>query len=427
VDQRNRIPDRIPAEDLQGIWDEWTEVHSHERLLTACFILDSRHSLLLGRANHMLNTGACLEQFVPIKIAVWDASTSSEWSELTQLRTAPTRSVYDFLNDVENGLENRPADFFLSALVISCYSASCTTTNALDTSVLSSGTHNIFRPTNRDTLSKALCLNPATQIMLRVVPLINLLPFRALISIAGESWFFSRKLSLDEYRHQKAILRQWANTASLKSDYLPSPHPTSAIAYSSTFLDAASIATEIISLALSTQNTHTSLAWGPEIAVYLSTLVLWAATYAGLTQARAKGRAPLFDSDSDDEHDREEWDLPQAIGQALKLVERANKDIENAQLGMHGHLSIPQPPETLSTQTFLFPEPVIGSSINPGLIFPPIESIASWMTGVESVIGWTKWMLEGGGQRSTGTGELVDGAVRVLESLERSSWTKNWF
>jgi hypothetical protein len=430
MDKRNQIPNTTSKEGLQEIWDEWAEIHSYERLLTACFILDSRHSLLLGRATHVLNSGACLEQFVPAPLAVWDAPNPTQWTNLTQIRESPTRSIYEFLDRVENHLETEPVDYFQSALVISCYSASCTTTVHLKTLVLYSGTHNLFRPSKRDVLSKALCPQPAIQIMLRAVPLIAILPFRALISIAGESWFFSRKLSLDEFRRQKAILRRWTDTTTLDPELLPSSHATSPLPapYPSTFLDAVSIANEIVSLALTTTDTHTCLAWGPELAIYLSTLVLWAATFAGMARANATGRAPSICSDSDDEHDREEWDIKQALPRARQFVAQVSKDVENAQMGMHGHLLISQPQKSMPTQTLLFPDQVGGS---PGSEcnsnFPPTESIKSWMSGVESIIGLTKWMLEGGCRPSAGAGELVDGTVRVLETLERRAWTRNWF
>jgi hypothetical protein len=226
--------------------------------------------------------------------------------------------------------------------------------------------------------------------MHHAVHLISCTPLRALIATSGESWFFSKKLAGDadtaanEFESLKLQLRSWTGPTT-------TPDPSSSFGIppsNSLFASAVSSALEIVKLATSTPTPHSTLAFGPEMALYFAALVLWAATFAGITRAEASGSTFPQDDET------AEFEPPRAEELVKQWLPLATADLTSSALP---------------------------------LCIPPVAVLDSWRTGVGSVVRWTGWVLGGAGHRTSGAGELVEGAVGVLEKLGRSGWVAGWF
>jgi hypothetical protein len=409
--------------------------------VSACYILDSRHALLLGRRNHAADANAGLELFIPVTSHVWDAPSAGKWVQAIRSRVIPTTTVNQLLDKVD-GTNEISCDAFQSALIVACYSTSITTQLANGQGFIIPA-HPAFEPSHQEILTKALIEIPAIQIMHRAVQLVSLIPFKALIATAGESWFFSRKLAGDattaaeEFKKLKAQLHHWSTSSIDTTGFIPTGNTS--------FYNAVAIALQIIQISASTTNPHTTFSFGPELAVYLAAIVLWAAAFAGLKQARASGRGS-FSADSDPA----EWEPLRAENLVKEFLPHAINDVNRALSNATSpHAQHPQssaivPGEptpadhhhlqslvsvtgvSMPSMTEVFPL-VEASTPYTSLAFPPPDVLNSWLTGVGSVLRWTACVLGGSGQRQSGAGEMVEGAIGVLEKLGRGAWVRPWF
>jgi len=291
--------------------------------------------------------------------------------------------------------------------------------------------------------------------MALIVQLISLVPFRALIATSGESWFFSKRLARDsktaaeEYERLQHEMRTWTTpSAAFCMDSVLSPAD-------SAFVQAVSIALNIIQEATLAPDAHLTLSFGPDLALYFASLVLWAATFAGISHG---GRSPLK---SEDDSDPFEWEPRRAESLVISFVPEAFSDLNlqssnaNASpqampmtssppLAMQGAHTImaPQMQQSYSTLANSGLAPAVSSphmlsgmlpshgsvammSLPP--LVPPPSKLQSWRMGVGAVLRWSAFVLSGAGHRNSGAGQLVEGAIGVLEKVGRSGWSGSWF
>ena len=285
MDTLGELPQHCGEDTVQQQWAEWAATHSQERLLAACYVLDSRQALLLGRRMHVADAAAGLELCAPVQQELWDASTAAHWAQRVRARGAQTASVARLLDGVGAGA-GVACDSFQSALVLACHASS---------SQQQQPTHAAFDPARHARLSAALVAHPSIQIMHGAARLVALAPFRALVATASESWFFSRKLAgdareaADEFRRLRRRLREWTDgTAPSAIGGVGAvggrPEP-------SAFLTAVGVALDIVRQAVAVPEPHLTLSFGPEMALHVAALALWAATFAGLTHPRGGGAA----------------------------------------------------------------------------------------------------------------------------------------
>lgn len=429
MDSKSEVSVQSPDDILQEHWSDWVDIHSRERLLAACFILDSRHALLLGRQSHANDSASGLDFFVPVTSHLWDATTPTRWAQMVRNRASLTITVSQLLDKLD-GTSDVSCDLFQSSLIVACYAAS-TSTQIHTPPAYVVASHPVFELSQRELLSKTLINHPSIQIMFRAAQLFSLLPFRALIATAGESWFFSRKLANDasqaaeEFKLLKTQLRHWTSGPVDTTGFIQ-PSGTS-------FFSAISLSLNIIQLAVNAPAPHITLSFGPELAVYVATLVLWAASFSGLTQARATGRGS-FSADVDPA----EWEPLRAENLVKEFLPHAQSDIAAA---INAHSTQQQDPTLITSAVVnhsILGVPSIAGPMNEVFplveptvpfqtAFPPHTVLDSWLTGVGSTMRWTAFILGGSGQRQSGAGEMIEGAIGVLEKLGRSAWVRAWF
>jgi hypothetical protein len=302
--------------------------------------------------------------------------------------------------------------------------------------------HPIFEASHRELLAKALVQHESIQIMHRAVQLVSLIPFKALIATAGESWFFSRKLAGDantaaeEFKRLKAELCHWSTGSVDTTGFIPTG--------STKYYNAVSVSLQIIQIAVSASSPHITLSFGPELALYIATIVLWSAAFSGLKHARASGRVSIST-----DVDPAEWEALRAENLVKEFLPLARNDVAEAltnvtstQHQQQQQRQQPQPQRSSAdnlglTATVGLPIaevfPLVDTTASAFGVaptapaFPPAKAIDSWVTGVGSVIRWSAFVLGGSGQRQSGAGEMIEGTIGVLEKLGRSAWIRSWF
>ncbi|KAF2435485.1 hypothetical protein EJ08DRAFT_692732 [Tothia fuscella] len=386
-DQLSAVAPHASDESLQPQWAQWIHLHAFERLLAACYILESQQALLLVRANQT-PAGLGLELFMPAQIAVWEATSCSRWSQLMRTNSPPVKNIEQILDTVVNSsTQTPPFEPFQCSLLTACHSASVVARKQdLEQApyIPAHASHQIFEIENTVALQSVLCLHPNIRIMHHAVVLASVTPLRALLASSGESWVLSQRLSHEallaaaEFATLKNELHTWTDGLQPPAFFwtgLTAVNPS---------LQALQEALNISELALDTDAKN--LAFGAEMALYYASLVLWAATFAAVAKAEANGLK--FETD-----DTAEFEAPRAEHDARYFVQLAKADINS----------------------------LVGDG------FPSLERVDRWRFGVGAALRWSAWCIGGAGMRSSGVGELMEGAVGVLERLGRSGWVGDWF
>jgi hypothetical protein len=381
------IPSYASDEDVQKQWIRWINLHTSERLLIACYILESQQALLLVRQNQTPATSG-LELYMPARFAIWEATTCSRWSQLT-------RASLDSVTDVERSLDSiakkqphlAQYEPFQCALITACHAASVVSQKQ-DVDHASYGmpppSHPLFQIENVSAIEAILCPQPNVRIMHHAVVMALGTPFRALLATSGESWVLSQRLSHEallaaaEFATLKNELHNWAENL----------QPPALLWTGQAGINGAHFALQqalaILDIALDTE--PKTLAFGPEMALYYASLVLWAATFAAVAKAEASGIK--FETD-----ETAEFEPPRAENGARCFLDLAKTDLTS----------------------------LAGDGI------PSSDRIDAWRFGVGAVLRWSSWIVGGAGLRSSGVGELMEGAVGVLEGLGRRGWVGDWF
>jgi hypothetical protein len=463
LDGLNSTTASMPEDATTQQWLKWIDVHSKERLLSACYIIDSRHALLLARRNHAVAMSG-LDLYVPVPNNLWDTLHPVQWAQKTRASNQQTKFVYELLDNIQCGTAG-PCEPFPSSVLVACYAASLTCQkNAISLDFVQPS-HTMFGAFSH-LLPAALSNHPSVRIMTLAGELIALTPFRALVATSGESWFFSKRLAgdarsaADEFNRLKQEMQSWTSNSPQLPMFagmngLPSYPPGS-------FTRAVSISLEIMKEATTAPHPHLILVFGPELAVYFASLVLWAATFAALSQnGISQPTAPV-----NGDNEQPEWDparlekiikdfissAPNHISPPILRSQSspANPPIPHGAIpsqthsnhGSIGDMSTHLIPMIVPHTATLVPHSALpmGLSLShsaPNTGVPPLntfnssiiprEMIPTWHSGVGAVLQWSAGMLGGPTQRNSGSGELLEGAICVLEKLGRSGWTGSWF
>jgi len=398
-------------------WWQWIIANSFERLLIACYILESYEGLLLVRPATDINrtaAGMGLELYMPISSTIWDARSAKQWQAmLTKAADGDicrTRDVLQTLDDIANGAQAVRLDTFQSSLLIAIQ-ASAIFSQAHGASPYATYTHPIFDVDKSTLFSNSLSQNPYIRLMHEVVLLSASTPFKALLAVSGESWLLSSRLShealaaKETFELLKFELRQWVQG-------LQPLYPTTSIPFANTVEAdvpahrALRHALNILDLSLTTSPILP--AFGPEMALYYAALVLWACTYAAPFAAE-----PSMGIEIGAQQPLElELELGGVLvgaaaaaverseGRALedaarRFVEGAERRVEEVEMG--------------------------------GMALLSGDELQEWRVGVMTMLKWTAWIVGGGQAREWGVGELMKGAVRVLEKLGKKGWDEGWF
>ncbi|KAF2665284.1 hypothetical protein BT63DRAFT_416854 [Microthyrium microscopicum] len=431
-------------ESLPRQWMTWIEVHGRERLLSSCYILDSRHALLLSRPNHAAALSGP-ELYVPIPNALWDAPKPDDWAQMLRTEHLPTTTIFELLDNVDCNVPDINCGPFESALIVGCYASSVTCQINDPNMTFIGPSHSIFEPSRINILSRCLSNHHSIRIMLLAVQLISLTPFRALVATSGKSWFFSKRLAGDassaaeEYDRLKQQMRTWTEQA---LPVLSNVNGTQR----SPYVQAVSIALQIINEVSTVQNPHLDLAFGCELALYFASLVLWSATFAGISLSARRHSYPT-EHDTTDSFD---WEPSRAESHVKDFVKLAIADVNEVASTLTPsttaqpittHLAEPHILASMPLRTNVsYPPIIIGQSVSsPGTpivsglltpalpILPPTRMLPSWKIGVGAILRWSAWVLGGAGHRNSGAGELIEGAISVLEEVGHTGWVGPWF
>jgi hypothetical protein len=382
------IQPHTSEEAIRQQWTEWIRLHSIERLLTACYILEAQQALLLARPNST-HASFGLELYIPASAALWEVSIHTKWGQLIRGVAAPLTDVYQSLDNMSHN-SNHVTRYepFQCALLTACHASSVVSQRQdADNAPYAPApaSHPVFEASNVAVLERFLC--PQTNVLIahNMVRLAAHSPVRALLAASGKSWVFSQRLSSEallaaaEFATLKNELRSWTETLQQ-----PTLWPTSTGMKTDTH-EALQRSLNIIHLALDMDSRN--LAFGAEMALYYSSLVLWASTFTAVGKAEAAGLK--FEDD-----DTAEFAAPRAEQDARYFIQLAEADINS---------------------------PTICDGI------PPADRVDRWRFGVGAVLTWSAWVIGGTGMRSSGVGELIEGAVGVLEKLGRRGWVGDWF
>lgn len=178
-----------------------TGILCKQRLLAACYILDSQHATLFGRQRTLCYSAAGMDLPFPTSLVSWNGQRRQ------QRRLEPHDRVWQALDggNMEGPAHSRPHDVFQSMLMIACLT---------DTSNEGDG----FYPSdpNKDLAPIVGAMQQSAQIILayNTFMLCKHTPVRQLLAVAGESWVMAEKLgSAADYAASQTEARTWANAS----------------------------------------------------------------------------------------------------------------------------------------------------------------------------------------------------------------------
>ena len=418
----DRLGAVIPQTDEATInrqWVQWILANSFERLLVACYILESYEGLLLIRPAadiHRTAVGIGLELYMPVNIAIWDTQSATQWQQMLAKAAdrdiCRTKDVLQTLDDIAKGVQVVRLDTFQSSLLIAIQ-ASAIFDQTHDASPYTTFTHPIFAVEKSTLFAKSLSPNPYVRLIHEAVLLSASSPFKALLAVSGESWLLSSRLSheartaKETFERLKLELRHW-------TDGLQFLYPGEPISFTNATTLSADRhvpanralrrALNILDLSLATSPTLPG--FGPEMALHYAALVLWAYTYAAHF---AEGFRMDIEIPS-----RPQLEPP--LGMDLELCSgAATKQSEGKAL------------ENAARRFVDGAKRLVGEMEMGDAALMRIDGLREWKVGVMAVLGWAAWVVGGGETSGSGMGELMNGISGVLEKLGKKGWDEGWF
>jgi hypothetical protein len=365
-------------------WSEWVATTGFARLLTACYVFETIQALVLVRTSQSAPTGG-FDLLIPASIALWDAPNAVRWSQIIRLQPPNLVDVAEVLDDLWTNNNHTPRfEPFQCMILTACHAASVLfQKQELQSAPFSSptATHPIFEFENIGILERVL--SPETNItnLHNLVRLASRTPLRALLATSGESWVLSQRLSQQalvaaaEFTTLKTEMRSWTETAE------PGFFQGST---GDNVRSAMQHALNILKASIDAE--PCALSFGSEMALYYAALVLWAVTFSAVSKIEATGLK--FEND-----DTAKFEPARAQHNASTFCDFAEADLNR--------------------------------TLMQGIISE--DRVHDWRFSVAAVLGWSAWVLGGAGTRSSGVGELLEGAVGVLEQLGRRGWHGDWF
>ncbi|KAL6705032.1 hypothetical protein ACN47E_007435 [Coniothyrium glycines] len=402
-------------------WQQWIELAAWQRLLVACYILESQQVLLLAREPIPSLIGFSGQDLpFPCHQSVWDADTPGTWASAYQHQ--PTHLLYVF--QVSSQANHMHFDDFQSSILINTYH------NRAEAPVPYASALPSFDFESR------LNQSPTTIRQLLATKLAHMTPLRALLAVSGESWIFSEKVpSPQAFTVLKNMLRAWVNQ--LWGDRSSkSPPPVSVALF---------LSVKILELALEEQKDAATFDAGPDMGIYFAGLVLWAITTAAHTKVHGS--------------------QPQAQSQPLKRESATSEPVALSKLLTQANLATPsmilalrQPPicspssptpapdagcadhlmshTWITINTIQFLTSVLNDYDSASSAGRLPSCLARCQTGCISLLLWVKLRLRGvtlgddpprtepwTGKPSDCLGELLEGITRAIERMLSRGWT----
>lgn len=124
-----------------------------------------------------------------------------------------------------------------------------------------------------------LCGSPVVRHQLLTAKLLQLIPVRALLAVAGESWILSEKVPSPQiFTSYKSSLRAWINELWTGGSDYSKAQPVK---------EAMKLAVEILQHAMTAPAHALRLEMGADMGLYFAALTIWAATIAATTRITA--------------------------------------------------------------------------------------------------------------------------------------------
>lgn len=195
------------TESFVGSAAQATRVLCKQRLLAACYILDSQHATLFGRRRTSCYSGAGMDLPFPTSLVSWDGQRRQ------QQRLEPYDRVWQALDggNMDGPAQQPPYDVFQSTLMIACL-----------TDAANEGDGFYPSDPNKDLAPVVGAMQQSAQIKVAYhsVMLCKHTPIRDLLAVAGESWVMAEKLRTQaDYAASQLEARNWANAADYLSDF----------------------------------------------------------------------------------------------------------------------------------------------------------------------------------------------------------------
>jgi hypothetical protein len=385
VEGLSALQPQLNPDQLRIRWSEWIVTTSFGRLLNACYVFENIQGLVLVRTPQSA-PAAGLELFMPAPSALWDAPDHVRWSQLVHCH--PT-SLIDLAETLDNIWTNTNHvshfDVFQSMMIVACYAASTLfQKQGLQGTQFSASaaTHPVFESDNIVAVERVLSPQLNVISIYSLVRLASNTPLRALLATSGESWVLSQRLSQEallaaaEFTTLKAEMRAWTETTSEPAFFQGSTGDN--------IRAAVQHALNIVKTWIEVEST--GLPYLSDLALYYACLVLWTVTYSAVSKAEATG---------------------------LKFESNDTTELEP----FHAQRN---------TRTFCdFAEGDLNRNLVEGIISS--DRIDAWRFSVGSALRWSSWVLGGREMRIHGVGELMEGAIGVLDRLGRGGWSGDWF
>ncbi|KAF2846557.1 hypothetical protein T440DRAFT_521733 [Plenodomus tracheiphilus IPT5] len=423
-------------------WERWVELTSWQRLLQACYILESHQGLFLAREtipSLIQATGYDLP--FPIPQAVWEADSLDEWKSTSQHYI----SVFQYVYEVNPDLISTPLDSFQSSMLLAAHY------NRFEV-----GAPYTSQPPAFDLDD---CLDTSLSMVRQhlTAKLVHVTPIRALLAIPGESWIFSEKVPIQAFAGLKTTLRTWVAQLYTPDSTLSRPTPIKT---------ALQLSISILEAALKEQQNPVMPEIGADLSIFFAALVLWAITTAATSRFEDSHQRSPVSFKRYPYHRQPSSTLPStsrapsSITSSPQTPLYSSLDQTTLRSNPGPHLSsmsfinipittppIPQSPHntisslshaqiTINTITFL--STVQSDYTDTALQAWNAGDLARCQTGCVSLLLWVKLRLHGvsledgvvrGGtsMRNTaeGLGELMDGVTNVIEKILGRGW-RGW-
>ncbi|KAF2634247.1 hypothetical protein P280DRAFT_494410 [Massarina eburnea CBS 473.64] len=408
-------------------WAQWVEMSTQQRLLVSCYILEHQQATLLARnPQQSLIHFSGFDLPLPSHSALWDATTPTAWAiESRQYAHLPA-----YVCQITSDLASTTLDTFQSSLLIAAnYNHFNNPAPYLSSSPFMGIDHLVH--------DSAL-----TKHQLLTAKLLQATPIRALLAVSGESWILSEKVpSSQAFSSYKVTLRTWI--AGLWTDS-SEPH-------SQPVKNALKLAIEILQHAMAVPKHALRLELGADMGLYYAALIIWTVTVAANTRINGSQISRSYQSHT-----------------PLSAAHSFSPTSSHLTLGTPGTTPNPTHPAALcllpdqgtSTAPSSTTNCMLHSEINMtsitfldnalmelnylGIIPQWPRDVAQWQQGCSALMRWVKMRLrntpiEGRdsvvmttlsagptsaatGRSGDGFGELLDGAIGVIEKIMSRGW-----
>ncbi|KAI8930793.1 hypothetical protein NX059_011817 [Plenodomus lindquistii] len=414
-------------------WNRWIELISWQRLLQACYILESQQATLLAResASSIVHTTG-YDLPLPVSHIVFDAESPREWQSASQIHSPIVKYIYE----ISPALILSPLDEFQSSVLIAAAYNRCDV-----------GMSYAF-PSPESDLGHYINMSTSTTRQYLAAKLIHVTPVRALLAVPGESWIFSEKVpTVEAFSGLRTTLRTWVAQLWAMDGTLSDPPPIK---------EALQLSITILETALKEQHYPITPEVGTDLSIFYAALVLWAVTTAASTRfqeahhrsktaihrRRKPSQSLSLTSDAGlSITSSPRCSLYQPLNQSLSATNAAPQaasrsftiiPISTSSQTLHNSTcSLSHTQITINTMTFLS-SAMVGFADSAPQSWKPSD-LGRCQTGCISMLLWVKLRMRGvplghgsadawSSDSGESLGELLDGITTMLEKMLGRGW-----